>query len=180
MKPTQVDIKSGECSQQFTRHYIDTCLGQVLCMDHISASFIIWDIQTGRIVKEIKYGDTNKASFKWSLDGRKVCIIDANYSVHLYDIASGVISSPGTLQSSSKPQLWAHNTSFQVMTTGWENQALTIKISEIRSILTEIESFHVEAYEQHDRIGFFSPTTYYICILAKHHSEILDIWRSEC
>ena len=38
-----------------------------------NASLIIWDIQTGGVVKEIEYSDTNNVSLMWSLDGGTIC-----------------------------------------------------------------------------------------------------------
>ena len=165
-----------------------------------NTSLIVWDIQTRGVAKEIEYSGTKNVSLIWSLDRRTIGAIfqdqdccdpelydqntDINYTVCVYNIALGTILFPGTLQSRREPQLWAHNTSFQVMTVGWNDQGYTIEISEVGSILTKVTSFHIKSFHsnsQESPIRSFSPVTYQISILTlQNNIHILDIQNSEC
>ena len=159
-----------------------------------STSLTIWDIQTGGVAREIKYSATDGISLVWSLDGATICAIVGarrgpmdlsldrdirDYPVNVYDVASATTLFSGTLQSRGRPHLWAHNTSFRVITMG---QASTTNIFEVRSILTEVESFYVNPRGGADMIGSFCPTTYRISIfgLPRDHLRILDVRKSEC
>ena len=166
-----------------------------------STSLTIWDIQTGGEAREIGYSPANNISLMWSLDGAKICtvacqrwdkyvnvmaqLLDNNvygYTVNVYDVASSTKLSSGALQSRGKPHLWAHNTSFRVITMEQGDQVPTIETFEVGSILTKVESFHIKPWGEHDRIGSFSPTTYRISIFssAPDHLRILDVRRSVC
>ena len=153
-------------------------------------SLIIWDIQTGGIVKEIKdiieieHHRNLDHLLVWSLDGKAICTIirpqdNEIYYIYIYNSASGTISSPGTLQSSNAPYLWAHNTTFRVMTIKQDDQAHTINISEVGSVLTKIESFCIKSWNK-DNIMSFSPTTHRISVKNSNQAWILDIQNSEC
>ena len=144
------------------------------------ASLIVWDIQTGGVAKKIECGGINNILLVWSLDGSEICTIDDSYGVHVYYVASGTTFSPGILQSSDKPQLWAYDTSFWAMTTGFNNQVLTIKISKIGPILTKIESFHIKSWGTCNGIGTFSPATYRVFVSVSSGLHILDVQNSEC
>ena len=148
----------------------------------------IWDIQTGGVTKEIRGVDlSHKASLTWSLDGGSIGIIlslwnDAGYVVRVYGVASDEPSSTvGPFRSHSQPYLWAHDTSFRVMTTRLDDQVYTIEISEVGSVLTEIESFCIEPRGQwgpSDSISIesFSPTTYRISVFVGYYQIlILDV-----
>ena len=151
-----------------------------------NVSLIVWDIQTGGVVKEAKCGATDKVPLAWSLDGRTIGTIlldrDFNpiYTVCVYDVASGATRFPGTLRSIDKPHLWAHNRSFRIMTTGWDGEAWIIDISEVGSVLAKIESFRIGLLGGDDRIESFSPSTYRISALVRDQLRILDIQNSEC
>ena len=132
-----------------------------------SGAFMIWDVQTGGVAKEIiRDGATHDASLTWSLDGEIIGTIlwdkdTASNAVRVYNVASGTSSTPGTFQSDDGPYLWAHNTSFWVMATSQGDRDLTIEISEVGSVLMKIESFRIsEPWEGYDRIRAFSPSTY--------------------
>ena len=148
-----------------------------------NASLTIWDIQTGGVVKEIEHSNTNNVSLVWSLDGGIICAIfqdkdtTTSYAVYVYDITSGITSSPGTLESRGEPHLWAHNTSFWVMTRELDGEACTINISEVGSVLTKTESFCVPSQINDCVIRSFSPTTYRACIFfhVTGQTQILDI-----
>ena len=166
-----------------------------------STSLTIWDIQTGGVAREIECSAASNISLTWSLDGATICTMacsrldqyvdvmpqlldndDYDYTVNVYDVASGTTSSSGTLQSRCKPHLWAHNTSFRVITMEQGDQAPTIETFEVGSILTKVESFHIKPWGEHDRIESFSPTTYRISIFNSTHDplRILDVRKSEC
>ena len=153
-------------------------------------SLVIWDIQTGGIVKEInniteiEYDDVNYCLLAWSLDGKTICTIirpwsTGIYSVYIFNITSDTILSPGTLQSSDEPYLWAHNTNFWVMTIEQDDQAYTINISEVGHVLTKIESFHIRLWGHQDKIMSFSPTTHRISVGNLNQTWIWDIQISE-
>ena len=143
------------------------------------ASLIIWDIQTGGVAKEIEYEGTYSASLTWSLNGSTICIISQNvmtglYAVYIHDVASGVMRSPGILPSVDKPYVWAHNTSFRVMTTAHNGWDCLINIFEVGSVLTWIESFHIEIQRVYSRVGPFSQTTHHISLLVIGGFSIFD------
>jgi hypothetical protein len=161
-----------------------------------STSLIIWDVQTGGVTKQIECSSGRSVSLVWSLDGGMVGSIFCNedseiWTVHICDIASGTTLSSTMLLSTDKPHLWAHNTSFQVMTTGWDGQALTVNIFEVGSTLTMIESFQINLWatdgwarqyrkKRSYEIKSFSPTTYNISIRLPETFAILDIRSSKC
>jgi len=169
-----------------------------------SIGLIIWDIQTGGVVREIGHSTYEDEHFLvWSLDGGMISTIstapqlpardtDTSYAVHIYNIALGTVGSPGTLQSKNKPHLWVHSKSFQIMITEWNNTAFTITIYEIGTILTKTKTFHISlldnlvgslygsAWGESSGIKSFSPTTYRISALAHKQLWILDIQNSEC
>ena len=168
------------------------------CFSH--TALIIWDIQTGGVTKEIICSNLNAVSLRWSLDGGSIGAVfhlqDSTVVVCAFDIALGTAFPLGMLQSITKLSLWAHNTSLQLMTMGWDTQTLSINVFEVGSILTKIESFHIHPGTGSNQIGIsserernfiesFSPSTYHIAILklsAPGPSQllILDIRNSEC
>ena len=151
-----------------------------------STSLMIWDIQTGGVTRKIKCSATYTYSLAWSFDGAMICtIVRADPGppyYNVYNVASGTTLSSGILQSGDEVLLWAHNTSFQVISMKWGDQAFTIYTLEVGSILTKVESFHVKSLREYDIIGCFSPTAYRISIsnLNSNHLRILDVWKSEC
>jgi hypothetical protein len=156
-----------------------------------NVSLVIWDIQTGGVTKEIEHSTTKNALLVWSLDGGTIGTIfhdeDSKlWTVHTCDIASGTTLSSITLQSTDKPHLWAHNTSFRVMTTGRCGRAPIISIFEVGSILTKVESFWLNFWRTTNwikptyQIKSFSPATYHISIDMGDSFAILDIRSSEC
>ena len=162
-------------------------------------SLVIWDLQTGGVAKEVECGDTNNVSLIWSLDGETICTISQDqraartWSVYTYNVASDVTVSPGSLRSTAKPHLWAHDTSFQAMTTGWDGQGPTINIFGVGSVLTNIKSFQIYLGARNGWVGFspkekdyqiksFSPATYHISISTFRGAGkllILDIQNSK-
>jgi hypothetical protein len=155
-----------------------------------NTSLIIWDIQTGGVIKEIGYNSNEKAqdvSLVWSLDGETICAVSYEKfiigTVHTYDITSGTTLFSITIPLRHNPHLWAHNTSFRVLTTWWDGLSHTINIFEVGSTLTKIESFRINLWSSIDdpyyEIDSFSPTTYRISIRDDTSSTILDVRRSE-
>ena len=147
-------------------------------------TLIIWDIQTGGVVARQIQVERSYCS-SWSLDGGLFCTInwipepEVHFTVYVYSVALGTKLFSGTLKSRSYPHLWAHNTSFRIMTTGGDNQTNTIEISEVWPIPTKIESFHNEQFRRHSIIMSFSPATYRISTFAHGQIQVLDIQNSE-
>jgi WD40 repeat protein len=153
-----------------------------------STAIIIWDIQTGGMVKEIKC-NTRGLSMAWSSDGGTICTISSKgkVAVHTYDISSGTKSFLGTRQSADDPHLWMDEESFCVMTTERrKHRHGTIHIFKVGSSLTKIQSFTVqssifppsERYEA--KIRSFSPTTHRISVSDERTLRIFDIQNSGC
>ena len=145
----------------------------------ISDNLTIWDIQTGGAAKEIECHASCNSSIVWSLDGKTVGMTEDS-TVRLYDVVSGTIRSPGTLQSGDKLRLWAHDRSFRIMTTGLEGRVFTIEVFEVGPGLTKVESFRIEHWEQGAGIESFSPATYRVSILVCGRVRILNVRNAEC
>jgi len=155
-------------------------------------TLVIWDIQTGGVAKEIEFDKANAVWVTWSLSGEVVGVTgqwwcpdksihnDTTYAVHIFNISSGIRLAHVMVQSIYTPYLWDHNTSFQVMTVQWDGQGCTIDISEIGTVLSKIESFHIGFWGECPGIGTFSPTTYQISISVDIQLCVLDIQNSEC
>ncbi|KAF9649807.1 hypothetical protein BDM02DRAFT_1756512 [Thelephora ganbajun] len=131
-------------------------------------SLVIRDIQTGGVAKGSDCGDAENVSLAWSLDGNTIGIVgsegrwSSTYIAYIYNIASGATHSPGTFESSREPHLWAYGTSFRAMTAELVDQACTINIFEVGTILTKVKSFHIESWKQNNLIQSFSQTTHRI------------------
>jgi len=144
------------------------------------AAVVVWDIQTGGVTKKIPDHGSYDDSPVWSLDGSMVCTIGDKGSdiwiAHTYDVASGTILFPATLQSQDRPRLWAHGESFRVMTTTGHGKARTIDILEVGPAPTKIESFPIQ---RTGWIGSFSPATYRISVSTGDEDDkrilVLDI-----
>ncbi|KAF9649800.1 hypothetical protein BDM02DRAFT_3166192, partial [Thelephora ganbajun] len=144
-------------------------------------SLVIWDIQTGGVAKESDCSGVRNGSLVWSLDGGTIGIVwtkkwwFSTYVVCIYNVASGATHSPGTFKSRDEPHLWAYGTSFRVMAAERVDQACTINIFEVGSILTKIESFHIESWGEFCTIGSFSQTTHRISGSDNDNLSIMDI-----
>ena len=98
-------------------------------------SLMIWDIQTGGVVKVVECGATGEPLLVWSLDGRAIGTVGTESgAVKVYDVDLGTMQSLGTLQSSKNSHLWAHNKTFRVMTTGWDGQSCQICTNRVRAL----------------------------------------------
>ena len=81
-------------------------------------AIIIWDAQTGGVVKEIVCEVIcSGLTLVWSLDGKTIGTLSwsafETYPVFTYDVASGTTLSSGILQSRDGPFLWAHDRTFK-------------------------------------------------------------------
>ena len=141
---------------------------------------IIWDIQTGGVVKKKECWGGRNICLAWSLDGSTIGIISSKnpktgpYTVYKYDLASEVTQSPGELPSTDGPYLWAHDASFRVMMTSRGYGSWTINIFEVGTVLTKIESFHIGSQAFFSSVGSFSQTTYRISISDYGHFFVFD------
>ena len=159
--------------------------GHSLCCTS-TTTIIIWDIQTGGVAKEIQHNEAFGTPLVWSLDGRMISTTSWDlefatdtWTVHRYDVMSGAALSPVTFQNRPPraPLLWAHNESFQVMTTGQDEMGFsTLDIFKIGPTPTKIESFQIAScFLEQVSVISFSPTTYYISAYGKKGFFILDL-----
>ena len=157
------------------RHCLAGCSGDAI---------IIWDTQTGGVVKEIKSGDIhNCLELMWSLDGKRIGAVSqkewTTYNFTLYLVVSGTALFSGTLQSWGGLQLWPYGENFQIATTteGPEGCVMDIFEAGVTFIKTKSHSLQCDF-----RPGPFSPTAYRIYLSASQgqNSEfvILDVHTS--
>ncbi|KAF9647149.1 hypothetical protein BDM02DRAFT_2810825 [Thelephora ganbajun] len=155
-----------------------------------NTAIIVWDIQTGGEAKTIECGVTETGlELVWSLDGKTIGAFSPQklepLTVYVYDVVSGTSLPPCTLQSKTRPYIWAHDKSFRIATTSlWDSRSCRISIFEVGLVPTEIESFPLQFQSG---LGVFSPATYRISVASSftrdntHSPEflILDIQNSE-
>jgi len=155
----------------------------IACLSN--TALIIWDIQTGGVAKRTEYGNTHDSSLLWSLDGNTIGIMTAEdrgtsthpYTLSTYLVASGTTRPRGGLESIGKPHFWAHNNTFQIMTTAWYDGDLTVKIFEAGTTLTKVESFSIQSRGR--EIKSFSPFTHRVSISTHGQLVILDVRNSK-
>jgi len=152
----------------------------IACASDIA--IIIWDIQTGGVVKELGCSADN-TSLVWSSNGGTICTIDSRdqmtFTVHTYDVSSGTALSPGTLQSGHFPHLWTVDESFRVMVTVSNVGYIeTVNIFEVGPALTRIQSFSPHLFDVMADISF-SPTTHHVSVLGPRTLSISDVRSSE-
>jgi len=152
----------------------------IACASNIA--IIIWDIQTGGVVKELGCSAKN-TSLVWSSNGGTICTIDSRnrmtFTVHTYDVSSGTVLSPGTLQSGHSPHLWTVDESFRVMVTVSNGGYIeTINIFKVGPALTRIQSFSPHLFDVMAGMSF-SPTTHHISLLGPTTLSISDVRSSE-
>ena len=150
------------------------------------AAIVIWDTQTGGVIKEIEYRVPGGGlELLWSSDGMIIGAISPRvsetFTVHTYDVVTGTMLSPGTLQSRDQPCVWAHDKSFRIATTTTWDMGCRINIFEVGSALTRVDSFPFRSYSS---FGSFSPTTYRASVVSgnrNHDSEllVLDVRNSD-
>ena len=147
---------------------------------------VIWDAQTGGVIKEIERVPGNGLELVWSLDGSMIGAISPRvsetFTVYMYNIVTGATLSPRSLQSMDKPYLWAYGESFRTVTTARDRKGWKIEIFEVGSALTRIESFLSRLDPPFEA---FSSTTYRISVSVtgdQHRGPellVLDIRNSE-
>jgi hypothetical protein len=161
-------------------------------------SLIIWDIQTGGVVKEVLRNEPSGGLLAWSLDGRTISNMETQWgiwynthTVHTYDITSDTMLLPTELQLSGAEYFWAHDMSFLTMEKQEGGQAYVINIFEVGADFNKIKSFHINlgtrttwakffGKEEYYKFGTFSPTTYRVSMVDSCHFLILDIQNSHC
>ena len=117
------------------------------------AAIVVWDIQTGGVAREIECG-ANTISLVWSLDGRRIGTLESlspnarhtKTYMKEYNVASGTQLFIRTIHSSHKPQIWAYEDTFRIMTMKHcPRDLLTIAIkidkSEVRCPLATTSTF---------------------------------------
>ena len=165
-----------------------------------SNAIVIWDIQTGGVVKEINNCGC-VVSLVWSLDGRTIAITLGNPTpgVRTYDVTSGVQlfveDQMDRLRSCYPPweqpflktqmdrfepdyHLWAHKKSFRFtrMELFHNESPNNVSIFEIGPTIAEIQSFSVRA----GAVSAFSPLTHHISISYLNTLYIFNLWNSDC
>ena len=139
---------------------------------------VIWDIQTGGVVKGLECRGNRMESLVWSLDGEKIAITCDRYHddyIETYDIASGAQL---FAESSYTPHLWAYKQSFRFVTDSLRGSRPEISISEIGPTLTKIESVSPEFRMKQPIVSAFSPSTSRVSILEKKKLRIMEIRES--
>ena len=142
---------------------------------------IIWDTQTGGVVKEVDCGVTSDGlELVWSLDGNVIATLSSQVSealtVHTYDIATGTTLSSSTFLSREKSYIWAHDKSFRIVMAGQDRKGWKIDIFEVGSALTKVESF---PFRLNCPFEGFSTTTYRVSLSTagdRDHDPELLIW----
>jgi WD40 repeat protein len=136
-----------------------------------STAIIIWDIQTGGVLKEDEHV-FDSSSLVWSLDGSTIGIVERASNVHTYEVVSGKTQNLGKLYSGDEGnfhlcQMWTHEKSFRAVTGTVHESTLTIDIFEIGRTLVKFHSFtSTEILLSPTFISSFSPTTFHFCILS--------------
>ena len=141
---------------------------------------VIWDIQTGGVVKEIQCDTKRCRLLVWSLDGGLVgALFDQEVQVH--NVSSNMASTHIELGFAHHDNFWAHNGSLQIMRILKDEKCCTIDIFEIGPPLTKVESFSILESEGVRCIWSFSPTTYRVSgrFGEKNMLFILNIQKSE-
>ena len=145
-----------------------------------SNGIVIWDIQTGGVVKGLKCRGDPIESLVWSLDGDKIGItseIFDGYCIETYEIASG--AQLLLAESSRIPHLWAYKQSFRFVTDSLRESRPEISISEIGTTLTKIESVSPEFPMDDDpTVDAFSPSTSRVSILDDDTLHVVEIRES--
>ena len=146
-------------------------------------SILIWDIQTGGVVREIEC-DFYPTSLAWSLDGRMVGVIKSEAGqadVITYGVASGRTLFTGSLYSEDYSylfmHLWAYKGTFLVAATQ-KNNPPRVNIFEVQHVLINIHSLSLVAHS--DPNISFSPATCRIALSDHNVLRIFENWNSTC
>ena len=179
-------LQSTEAATSFRRGLAYSPDGRSLASCS-NTSIMIWDTQTGGVVKEIECEVTGDGlELVWSSDGKTIGTMSprvlGTLSVHTYEVTSGARQSSSTVQSTRDGHLWAHDKSFRVMTRAGDHKSWTINIHDVGSALTKAEQF---PFRSHFAVGVFSPTTYRISVSVTGNNDrdqkllVLDVRTSE-
>jgi len=151
--------------------------GRFLACYGCGSNIIIWDIQTGGVVKKLMVHSPKACT--WSPEGGVVVTLSHSGTVDMYDVASGTTIMPSNIFNSDYSYIWTHNKSIRVMVQ--DKTTTTIYVFEIgpARALNKIGSFSIQLENYH--IGSFSPTTHRISVsVSGNHPQlvILDIRNS--
>jgi hypothetical protein len=148
---------------------------------------IIWDIQTGGVLKEDDYVFNYHNPPVWSLDGSTIGVVDEASNVHTYEVVSGKKQNLGKLYSgdegiSTLYQMWPHEASFQAvaMVQPKYQREIKIDIFEIGRTLVKFHSFTTEISLSSDSRFSFSPATFHFCIYSSSTLRIFGDQGSNC
>ena len=166
-------LQSAEHTSQLMGPLAYSPDGRSLCCTS-NTGIIIWDIQTGGIIREVGYDLTrcSSSSLVWSLDGSTIGTVlgvDRTWTVVTYGVTLGRILSRDTLPSQDEPYLWAQDKSFRVMIKSLDSEPRTciIGIFEIGHTQTRVGSFPISnllEYWWGFSIKSFSPVSHHVSI----------------
>jgi len=139
-------------------------------------SLVIWDIQTGVVIKDIKVGHLNKIAFSW--DQWKIALTDGD-TFCVYDGLKGAPVCEGTFPSPFYYWLGAHWTQEGSLWLAASNKTdgnHTIDIFKLRltpnPLLHVVESFPVPPY---DGKFSFCPISFHAAFVNDYDIVILDV-----
>ena len=138
-----------------------------------NTGIIIWDIQTGGVVKEIPWNTEGCSELAWLSDGQVVGFL-FNQTVLMYNVASST-TLPSIPLKSHCCFFWAHNGSFWVMKKIGDSGS-RVSIHEVWPTSTGIESFSIMDGAGHLSFKSFSPATYRISGIDSEKRPQLFIW----
>ena len=143
-----------------------------------SDGVVIWDIQTGGVVKSFECYD-HIESLVWSLDGEKIALtsfsLGGDHFIETHDITSGAEL---FMKKSYTPHLWAYKETFRFVTDSLRESRPEITISEIGPTLTKIESVSLTFPMDRPTVTAFSPSTSRVSISDFHSFRVVDIRES--
>ena len=175
LKPANLSCKLQDISGHFPNRIAYSPDGRSLaCYSSFSTAIIIWEIQTGGVVKEIGCEAIGTAleSLVWSFNGNAIGVVFAGshgWVVCVCDVALGTIVALGTLQSWNKPFLWPHDKLFRILTT-LNHTHISFGIYEVGPTLFKTGLFSI-TLPTHGNLQTvaFSPTTHQISIVTNKH-----------
>ena len=149
------------------------------CVTH--TGIVIWDIQTGGVVKESQFNTGGCCLLAWSSDGQVVGAL-LKEMVCLYNTTTNTTLDSVMPEPGYSKCLWAYGESFQVMKCVHDGKACVANIFDLGPSLIKIKSFSVLEGNGYNSIETFSPSTYRISGVVRGRSPqlfIFDIQNSE-
>ena len=145
-----------------------------------NTGILIWDIQTGGVVREIQYIQRGCDLLVWSSNGEMLGVL-FGWEVQIQNVVSDAVSAPIKHVIPNLDHFWAHNEYFWIMRSFRHGEARVLDIFEIGLTLRKIESFYISENEGFYHITSFSPTTYRASCRDRDGTIffILDIQNSE-